>query len=138
MAYAMLIGPGGNSGFGVSSNRVIVYKGALPTRGDLNSFYYATFRSSDKLIEFTNITGDEVTGEPAIATEIPGFASASASGTATFLILCNLQNPGAAIMGSVGLPASGADFEIPDVNIVSGVTYQIPTFKFTFPLNYTY
>lgn len=42
------------------------------------------------------------------------------------------------IMGTVGLVGSGADFEIPDVNIVTGQQYRMSNFKLTFPSSWSY
>lgn len=43
-----------------------------------------------------------------------------------------------AIIGTVGGVGSGADLEIPDVNIVSGQSYRLRNLRINFPDNWTY
>ena len=45
---------------------------------------------------------------------------------------------GHTIIGDVGLIGSGADLELPDLNIVAGISYRIDNFKINLPSSWEY
>ena len=76
------------------------------------------------------------------------YKQATKSGQATWFCFCrNHNNPtnttmltmGAhCIIGDIGLIGSGADLELPDINIVLGQNYRIDNFKINIPYSWTY
>ena len=66
---------------------------------------------------------------------------ATASGIATWFLhqwnSTNLNNC-TAVIGSVGLPGTGADLEIPSTSIVAGQNYRCSGYYMNFPLDHTF
>lgn len=124
-----------------------ILKGTVPT--DFSTLTSTTSRSSDTLVEFSrawNITDEFIQNLPTNSTTftlntIP--KTATASGTATWFwwfahdtYSTTIYNQG--ILGTVGLLSSGADLEIPNVNIVSGYPYKISNIIFYVPASLSY
>jgi hypothetical protein len=111
-------------------------KGVPPTYNELNTILS---RTSDVLVTFSpqSLTNPNMwvnNGEtPSILLQSTDLASASASGTATWLWWHSGSNTGLGTGGvpyiqaifTVGTPGSGSDFEMPTTDIVSGRGYKL-------------
>lgn len=145
-------------GAGYSGNamgQICIMKGTVPT--DFTSLINPNSRLSDILIRYTvsysgvPTMGDFVTSQfnvnPCnISTQ---YRAATASGTATWVWWFVVPTSGGGtavdtlglyhqIIGTVGLPLSGADLEIPTTNIVSGEQYRIMNLRVQFPTTWNY
>ena len=139
---------GGNSAGGTL---LLIYKGTIE---NFSTFTDRSTRSSDLLITFSlGTTTNSYTDVGQINAGLSNAArsykvglnltstAASASGTATWFLLCragttSLTDKGA-FMGSVGASGSSADLEIPSTSIVSGNNYQSNGVYLNFPQNWT-
>jgi len=125
---------------------LIIHKGTIET---FPSFTDRNTRASDVLITFslpgTNMVDYYSASSTHYRTQVGRHLTnqaASASGQATWFLLCragttSLTDKGA-LTGSVGLSGTGADLEIPDINIVSGQNYRSNGFYMNFPLTFTW
>lgn len=133
----------GQSGGASSLVRLVIYKGTMPA--DFLEFTDTAQRSADVLITFalptTNSYVDlgnvgNVSRRFMIARN-PTNQAATASGVATWFTVAPsfsaTFSDKAALMGSVGLPGSGADLIIPNTNITAGVNYQSSGLVINFP-----
>lgn len=136
------------SGGTASTSLLIVYKGTIPT--DFTSFTDRSTRSSDVLITFTlGATTTSYTNVGLVNNArqyLIGKAltpvAATASGTASWFLLCRAGTTTltdkAALMGTVGILGSGADYEIGNVNLVSGTSYTSAGLYLNFPQTWTF
>ena len=155
-AQSSLLQPG--FGYGnTSAGQLLIMKGTVPA--DFSTLTSINSRSSDILIRYTTgpyaglpSMGDFVTAQfnvnPCNISTL--YRAATASGTATWLwwVVVPLLASGSAtndagglyhqIIGTVGLPLSGADLEIPTTNIVSGEQYRIMNLRIQFPTTWNY
>jgi len=111
---------------------LILYKGAQPAS---QVAAYAT-RQADLLVQWADggntagATFTQTTNANDLTTIITPVAGASASGLATwfnYFVTADLAYDPAivwSVMGSVGLPGSGADMVLGDTNIVAGLLYK--------------
>jgi hypothetical protein len=128
--------------------RLNIYKGTPATFPDFTDI---TTRSSDLLISFVLLSGTNVSFQILgifdqkarfLISKCLTLTAATGSGTATWLLAFNdvaggnLTNRGA-LLGSVGLPGSGADLQIPNIEIASGSNYQCAGFYINMPQNWT-
>ena len=141
---ASLLSGGGSAGTSI----LIIYKGTVPT--DFTSFTDRSTRSSDVLITFSLGVGTVSYTNLGLVNNARQFlvgkaltpVAASASGTASWFLLCRggtttLTDKGA-LMGTVGILGSGADYEIGNVNIVSGSNYTSAGLYLNFPTSWTF
>jgi hypothetical protein len=130
-----------------TAGRTRIYSGAFPSAPLNLSFSYLN-SASNFLVSFGTQAGDFTDGvttdNPAVI-RTPAYRLATASGTATHFVTYVLNTYSAAgqnvhhqFAGTVGLPGSGADLEISDVNIISGQPYRIEALRIAFPTAWTY
>ena len=102
-------------------------KGAVPTQGQTNTGLAG--RTSDVLVQWgTNgPAGSWIDSGTSLYLSATSLSYASASGAATWLYWRSYSNGGVypEAVFTVGLPGSGADFEMPTTNIVSGQGYKL-------------
>lgn len=131
---------------------LLIYKGTI---ANFSTFTNTTTRSSDLLINMPLAGGTNSYVDLGIITatnsrrflcgrsSTPG-GTATASGIASWFLLYNTVSSvtdltvGAALIGSIGLPGSGADMEIVDTNIISGNPYKCLGFYLNFPFDMTF
>ena len=120
---------------------LLIYSGDIP---DLSQLTDRGTRSSDLLISFS--IPDQARGfttqtlsdrYQATIGKCPTPTAAVNSGVASWFLLCrsgttSLTDKGS-MLGTVGLPGSGADLTIPNTSIVSGNIYQSAGFTISFP-----
>jgi len=134
-----------------------IMRGTIASLASLTGF---SARSADILVNF-QCTHHADGANPGYATDdfaltdqtsnpstiTSGYKTAVVSGTATwFWWHLRMGNGGGqfsdsirhSLIGTVGLPGSGSDLEIPDVSIVSGTNYRIRNLKIEFPSLWTY
>jgi hypothetical protein len=124
-----------------------IMKGTVPTNFSTLTTYNA--RSSDVLVSFVNnyssstndINGSTIVGQDFQLTTKT--KTATASGTATWFWWFSLDGYSNAmssqgVLGTIGLVGSGADLEIPSVDIVAGNPYRISNVVWRFPTTLTY
>ena len=133
-----LLNPRNQNGSNDPGAAIRIMKGVKPT--DLSTLTGPTSRASDVLLSFKttlNATGDFTPTvnwvNPVIVNT--NYVAADASGAATWFwwIVADATTTVHQIVGSVGLIGSGADIEIPDVNLVTGNTYRILNLKLGIP-----
>lgn len=118
-----------------------IMQGSVPT--DFSTLTTAISRQSDRLMTFSgNIWTMTSSANPATIVS-SSYATASASGTATWFLLQHTTSGSTTtflhqMLGTVGATGSGADLEISNTNIVSGQFYRINSLKLGFPSSYTY
>lgn len=136
----------------VGTNMILmILKGTVPA--DFSTLTSLSVRSADVLMTFSTIAGDFT---PAIANVNPGIIStiyraSAAAGTATWFwwvtrqigdgagsVYTQYTTPINQMFGTVGITGGGADLEIPDTNIVSGLPYRITNLRLNFPTTWTY
>jgi hypothetical protein len=146
--------PSGNYFAAAPMGHFTIMKGAFPT-GAIPTTYSG--RSADILVEWqcimnpsgqtTNYFSTTNQGvNPALINSI--YRAAAASGLATWFMwfqrITNLAGAlsdsllGNTIIGTVGNTGSGADLEIPDVNVVAGTLYRLRNLQIEFPSQWTY
>jgi hypothetical protein len=121
-------------------------KGTVPTSFSTLTAYNS--RSSDVLVSFVSnySTANDFSGCSIIGQDFQlttKTKSATASGTATWFWWFSIDSFSNAIsnqgvLGTVGLVGSGADLEIPSVDIVAGNPYRISNVVWRFPTTLTY
>jgi hypothetical protein len=139
---------GSNAGLGVTISQIFIYKGTQP---DWTTLTDRSTRAADLLITmtlpnyaqsqpFTSI-GLVGTSYRWLIGKVPTPTAASASGTASWFILCRSGTTSmtdkAALMGSVGVLGSGSDLEVPSTSIISGNNYTSAGIYMNMPLNWT-
>lgn len=129
----------GSAGYNDSSTYVRIYKGAQPTKTDLDSATPSTFRTSDLLITFdfgSNYwTVTTATGQAALNTSVN--ATASATGTAAWFMIDVNANNRQMITGTVSGPGGGGDLVIGSTSITSGLIYSLGSLIYTLPRVFT-
>jgi hypothetical protein len=131
------------------NSRLRIMKGSIPT--SFSELVDDSSRFDDCLIDFYDWTNsnygggvrikvDTLTNPIKISTIFDG---ARLSGTATwFWFLCWLDrspnNTYSQFYGTVGVPGSGADLIIPNVNIVQNTQYRISELLINIPSSWTY
>ncbi len=142
-----LFGSGGASGT-YSSGSFRIYKGTKPTisyikntTNALNAFnndLLVTFE--DENLDFVNTI---ILSNPIIIKSI--YKSSIKSGTAAWFCMGRTRISydkhtvyNHAIIGDVGTIGSGADLELPDLNIIEGSLYRIDNFKIHLPSSWEY
>lgn len=134
----------GFNGYG-SNSWFDIYKGTVPT--DFSELTSESSRSSDRLIRIPHcVAGAPTTNfaplsnasvDPVLFNSV--FFIATASGTATWFRMLSSYywggDPFNQIVGTIGLPDSGADLQISNTDIVSGRYYKIYNLKISIPLN---
>lgn len=142
-----LFGAGGD-GSTSSAGSFRIYKGTKPvisfiknTTNALNAF------NDDLLLTFEEERGDFsntiIVSNPIVVRSL--YKPSIKSGTAAWFCMArtrlNYNNYvvyNHAIIGDVGLIGSGADLELPDLNIVAGISYRIDNFKINLPSSWEY
>lgn len=124
-----------------SLSLLLIYQGALP---DLTTLVDRSSRADDLLLSFSipglsqGFTVQNLSDRVQLTMgKCPTPTAASNSGIASWFLLCrsgttSLTDKGA-MLGTVGLPGSGADLTVPNTNIVSGNLYQSAGFIISFP-----
>jgi hypothetical protein len=125
---------------------LLIYKGSIAAFPALTD---RSTRASDLLITFTlpstaggwSSLGVINQGNRYLFGKCPTLTTASASGLATWFILCrsgttSMTDKGA-MMGTVGSTGAGADLSIGNTNVVSGTTYQSSGFYINLPQVWT-
>jgi hypothetical protein len=128
---------------------ICLMKGTKPA--DFSTIPTYESRSADILVSFPTLTSLTYTRDANTITVATNYLPAIATGTATWYWTVTRQwnlyvsgnYPANApliqqSMGTVGLPNSGADLEMQDVNLVSGTPYRIINMAFRFPTSWTY
>lgn len=137
---------------GNSVGQILVMKGTVPS--DFTTLASINSRAADILIRYStqfNSLADFVTSQVTVnpANISTQYRAAQASGTATWLwwvVIPTLPSgePNDAsgllhqVIGTVGLPLSGADLEIPTTNIATGEQYRIVNLRVQFPTSWNY
>jgi hypothetical protein len=142
-----LFGSGGANGT-YSAGSFRIYKGVKPaisfiknTTNALNAF------NNDLLLTFEEEKGDFsntiIVSNPIVVRST--YISSIKSGTAAWFCMGRTRKGydkhivfNHAIIGDVGLIGSGADLELPDLNIVAGISYRIDNFKINLPSSWEY
>ena len=140
-------GVGGDSGT-YSAGSFRIYKGTKPaisfiknTTNALNAF------NNDLLLTFEEEKGDFsntiIVSNPIVVRST--YRSSIKSDTAAWFCMARTKTGSSshivynhAIIGDVGLIGSGADLELPDLNIVAGNLYRIDDFKINLPSSWEY
>ncbi len=138
----------GDNQFGWSNTLFYIMKGTPPV--DFSVITTMASRSADILMTFKTANlnaGDflptNVNVNPAIIQT--NYVNASVTGTATWFwwtqqayAYPTSNYPILQVMGTVGTIGSGADLEIPNVNIVSGTPYRVSNLRLSFPTTWTF
>jgi hypothetical protein len=154
-ANARLLVIGGAADPNMVGGNLYLMKGLVPT--SFSELPNRAARLSDVLCTFSAGDGDNVfvnttTGNPSVIQTT--FKTATASGACTWFWLAShtFVRPGEShqpfidvgntvyqqCYGTVGLPGSGSDLEMGDVNIVSGQQYQVTNLRLQFPTSFSY
>ena len=129
-----------SNGITDSNTQIRIYKGAAPS-----SLSSPTDRSADILITFPAgptaskaVTVTATSSQVIVDPYIP--VAAAASGVASWFAILHFYNSSLYhhAIGTVGVTGSGADLEIPDVNIVAGVVYNFGNLIINVPSSWTY
>lgn len=141
-----ILGSGGGSPYSAGTLRI--FKGSKPsiayiknTTNALNVF------NNDCLLTFdddsSELRNTTIVSNPIIIRSI--YKPSIRSGSASWFYMARTQTGydkhivfNHAIVGDVGLIGSGADLELPDLNIVSGNLYRIDNFKINLPSSWIY
>lgn len=132
-----------------ASKGLYLYKGAMPTNAEIDTYIAAApltvpdtglFRNADRLLSVTPSTQSLAQGSI-----LHSFSpkAASASGIATwflfgvYAISTYAARPSYFVVGSITEIGGGGDIELPDVNIVSGTTYRIPSYELKLPSKFS-
>lgn len=131
-------------------SRLQIMKGTIPA--DFTTLVNTTSRSSDTLVHYRcgyyNGSFWENNFDPTVVktTSIvinTTYVAAVAAGTATWfwkfqatqLYSSTIVNQ---FIGTIGTVGSGADLELPDVNVIAGNPYRIRNFELQLPISWTY
>jgi hypothetical protein len=141
-----LLGNGGGSPYSAGSFRI--FKGTKPTIAFIkNTTNARNAYDNDCLLTFEDGSYDlRNTTEAANPIIIKSIYKLSIkSGIAAWFYMARTQTGydehrvfNHAIIGDVGLIGSGADLELPDLNIISGNLYRIDNFKINLPSSWIY
>lgn len=124
-----------------SQSLLLIYSGDVP---DLSQLSDRASRDSDLLISFSipgssnGFTVQSLADRYNVTIgKCPTPTSAIKTGIASWFLLCrsgttSLTDKGS-MLGTVGLPGSGADLLVPDTNIILGNLYQSSGFTISFP-----
>ena len=123
-----------------------IFKGTKPSIATFKT-NYASLMTNDCLLKFIHDLSNgptelspTVISNPIVISSI--YKAADKSGDAAWFCLyrryVNNSVQDHAILGDVGLIGSGADLELPDLNIVAGNIYRIDNFKINLPSSWEY
>lgn len=123
-----------------------IFKGTKPSIAAFKA-NYASLMTNDSLLKFIHDLDKSpielsptVISNPVVISSI--YKAADKTGTAAWFCLYRRYTDnsvqGHAILGDVGLTGSGADLELPDLNIVAGNLYRIDNFKINLPSSWEY
>lgn len=124
-----------------------IFKGTVPTDFSFATSSTSYTRTSDKLIEWVALSSSSDLANISIVTNGQPFTlnlsakTAIASGTATWFWWCSITlatTLSLQMVGTVGTTGSGADIEIPVVDIVSGQSYRLTNVRWGVPSAYSY
>lgn len=130
------------------SGVISIMKGEVPANFTTLTGYSS--RSADVLVQWTIVNGQfgssAVTTNPAVINT--SFATASASGTATWFWWVTRGWMGGGwgydntlyeqMIGTVGLPGTGADLEIPSTSVTSNQLFRIIDLRMQIATSYSY
>lgn len=142
-----IFGNGGNGGI-YSSGSFRIYKGSKPTisfiknqANALNAFNNDLLLSVEE--EYGDFNNTIIVANPIVVRSL--YKSSIRSGTAAWFCMARTKTGSNshivynhAVIGDLGLTGSGADLELPDLNIVAGNLYRIDNFKINLPSSWTY
>lgn len=123
-----------------------IFKGTKPSIATFKT-NYASLMTNDCLLKFIHDVNNgptelspTVISNPIVISSI--YKAADKSGDAVWFCLyrryTNNSVQGHAILGNIGLIDTGADLELPDLNIVAGNSYRIDNFKINLPSSWEY
>lgn len=137
-AITGLLMSGGDS-YGSPGARMTLMKGAVPALSSLTSY---TSRNADVLVEFVVRSGQMAPTQPTVNPSVISttYADATQAGTATWFwwtvrpvyIGDSPNNIIHQIVGTVGLPGSGADLIMQNTNIDVGSPYRILNLRISY------
>ena len=123
-----------------------IFKGTKPSIAAFKT-NYASLMTNDCLLKFIHDLSNGPTElSPTVINNLIVISSiykaADKSGDAAWFCLYRRYDNNSvqdhAILGDVGLIGSGADLELPDLNIVAGNSYRIDNFKINLPSSWEY
>lgn len=123
-----------------------IFKGTKPSIATFKT-NYASLMTNDCLLKFIHDVKNDPRelsptdiSNPIVISSI--YKAADKSGDAAWFCLyrhyVNNSVQGPAILGNIGLTDTGADLELPDLNIIAGNLYRIDNFKINLPSSWEY
>lgn len=134
-------GPAGSAGS--AYNRLIVYKGVIPTQAELLAFPQASVpRLTDILINYSAINLFEAFENFKIKIKSTAYTAATASGEATWFAFVQgdtgSDRARSIAMGTVSGLGGAGELKISDTNIISGNSYIVKPMEIILPYKFDF